>query len=102
LSGAPAGDSRGLSAVELYCTTRFRNAHRTVSRELLYRLHPSVGAKVAPDCRGGAEIQHAALAIQDAWITNLDAAKHRSDLALVVVFDPSKAFAIHAKSANQT
>lgn len=43
---APAVDSRGLSAVEPCCKTRFRNAHRTVCRELLYQLHPWLGRTV--------------------------------------------------------
>ena len=52
--GAAAGESRldpgcgrqGLREVALRFTTRFENAHRTVRRELLYRLHPWFGRDV--------------------------------------------------------
>jgi len=37
---------QGSSAGADHCTTRFRNAHRTVCRELLYRLHPWFGHNV--------------------------------------------------------
>ena len=37
---------QGSSAGADHCTTRFRNAHRTVCRELLYQLHPWFGHNV--------------------------------------------------------
>lgn len=79
---------------------RFAVGHQTAeaSRQLHQFRRRLVGAKIPQDCGGVAEIRHAALAIQDAWITNLDAAKHRSDLSLAVVLDAPKALAIHAKS----
>jgi hypothetical protein len=53
-SGATAGRSRldpgygrqGLREVALCCTRRFRNAHRTVCRNVLYRFHPWCGRDV--------------------------------------------------------
>ena len=38
------------------------------------------------------------LAVHDPRISNLNAAKHRPDLALAIILDPSKALAVHAEA----
>ncbi len=42
-----AACNRAMSAAEVRCTTRFKNAHGTVFRELLYPWHPWFGVQVA-------------------------------------------------------
>ena len=46
------------------------------------------------------ELAKQAIAIQDARVADVDAAKHRSDFALGVVLDAPKALAVHPEATS--
>jgi hypothetical protein len=60
-----------------------------------------IRADIARDRPGGAKMRQTTLAVHDPRVSKLNAAEHRSDLALAAILDLSEALAIRTEPARE-